>query len=272
MTGAVLSAGGLRKAYPLPRTGLRRRGEVVAVDDVGLRLCAGEAVGLVGTSGSGKTTLARLLARLVAPDAGRILLDGQDIAALSPGRFARLPARRAVQMVFQDATGSLNPRFRVFDLIADPLRVLAGARGPDLAAQVQAAAQAAGLTPEMMGRRPGQLSGGQKARVGIARALAVAPRVLILDEPTASLDAPMQAGILHLLDRLRRERGMALLFVSHDLHVVRLLCQRVLVMQAGRIVEQGPVAQVFGAPRHPCTRALLAALPSGLAGSATAAT
>ncbi|MCG7363070.1 ABC transporter ATP-binding protein [Roseomonas sp. ACRSG] len=259
----LLSLRGLRKAFPLRRPGLfRPRPRLLALDGLDLDIHPGEAVGLVGESGCGKSTLARLVNRLAEPDAGEVLLEGQPIQAIPPGAFAASPQRRAIQMVFQDPVGSLNPRFTAFDCIADPLRQLLPAEGAATRrARVEAAAARVGLPPALLPRYPHQLSGGEKARVGIARAMAVEPRLLVLDEPTAALDAPLQALVLRLLARLRREAGVALLFISHDLHLVRLLCDRVAVMHLGQVVEEGPTRQVLASPRHPYTAALLSALP-----------
>jgi oligopeptide/dipeptide ABC transporter ATP-binding protein len=239
-----------------------RRGAMLhAVDDVSLTIAPGEALGLVGESGCGKSTLVRLLARLLDPSEGRIVFDGEDLAAIAARGFARRPERAAIQMVFQDPTDSLNPRFSARDTIREPCLLLAGMDRAAADARVDEVAQQVGLPPELLSRFPHQLSGGQKARVGIARALAVRPRLLILDEPTAALDVSVQAVVLQLLDRLRRELGLATLFVSHDLNVVRLLTDRVAVMYLGKIVEMGPSAEVFRAPQHPYTRALVSAIP-----------
>ena len=232
-----------------------------AVDDVWLHIAPGESLGLVGESGCGKSTLVRLLARLLDASEGRIGFDGDDIGALPARRFARTPQRAAIQMVFQDPTDSLNPRFTARDTIAEPCRLLAGMDAAAAAARVDEVAAQVGLPAELLGRFPHQLSGGQKARVGIARALAARPRLLILDEPTAALDVSVQAVVLQLLDRLRRELQLATLFVSHDLNVVRLLTDRVAVMYLGKIVEMGPSAEVFRAPQHPYTQALVSAIP-----------
>jgi len=234
-----------------------------AVDRVSFSIAPGEAVGLVGESGCGKSTLVRMLTRVLDPSDGSIRFEEREIGYVPAARFTGTPDRAVVQMVFQDPTDSLNPRFTAFDLIADPLRRL---KGPwtraTLAARVEELARMVGLPVELLGRFPHQLSGGQKARVGIARALGPEPKLLILDEPTAALDVSVQAVVLRLLDDLRRRLGVSYLFVSHDLNVVRLLCDRVLVMYLGRIVESGPADAVFDRPAHPYTRALLAAIPS----------
>jgi oligopeptide/dipeptide ABC transporter ATP-binding protein len=218
-------------------------------------------VGLVGESGCGKSTLARLLARLHDPTDGRIVFDGADIGALPAARFARSPERARIQMVFQDPTDSLNPRFTAEEAIAEPLKLLASLGRGALRARVAELATQVGLPAELLARFPHQLSGGQKARVGIARALAVRPDLLILDEPTAALDVSVQAVVLQLLERLRRELGLSMIFVSHDLNVVRLLTERVAVMYLGEIVEVGPSDEVFRAPLHPYTRALISSIP-----------
>ena len=248
----------LHKRFPVAG----RRGALLhAVDDFTLTLGAGESVGLVGESGCGKSTLVRLLARLLDPTEGRIVFDGQDLAAIPAARFARRPERAAIQMVFQDPTDSLNPRFTARETIREPLTLRGAWRGAAADARVDEVALQVGLPLALLSRFPHQLSGGQKARVGIARALAVKPRLLILDEPTAALDVSVQAVVLQLLERLRTELGLSYLFVSHDLNVVRLLTDRVAVMYLGKLVEQGPSEQVFRAPRHPYTQALVSAIP-----------
>lgn len=259
----LLEVRGLSKRFALPRRSLfAPRDWLTAVDGVDFRVFPGEAVGLVGESGCGKSTLARLICRLIAPTSGQILLDGDDIGTIAPRRFSRMPHRRDIQMVFQDPSESLNPRFTVFDLIADPLRCLLPALSRTaLRARVVAAAAEVNLSVSHLGRLPHQLSLGQKARVGIARAIAVGPKLLVLDEPTSSLDVSVQGVVLQLLDRLRRERGITLFLVSHNLNVVRLLCERVLVMQQGRVVESGAAARIYTNPTHPYTQALLGACP-----------
>ncbi len=267
----ILEARGLRKLFPLPPArprglaGLFARGtprRLHAVDEVSFALERGGALGLVGDSGCGKSTLAQMLARLIEPTAGAVLLQGRDITAVPAAAFARSPDRRRIQMVFQDATDALNPHDSVFRAIADPARrLLPGLSAQALRALVHDTAARVHLPPGLLGRYPHQLSGGQRARVGIARAIVVSPEVLILDEPTSALDVSVQAVILKLLHRLRAETGMTYVFVSHDLNVVRMLCDRVLVMYLGRLVEEGPVDAVFRSPRHPYTAALIDAIP-----------
>ena len=255
---ALLDARALTKRFAV-RGG---RGRLHAVDDVSFSIGPGECVGLVGESGCGKSTLVRLITRLLDHDDGRILFDGHDVGAIPAARFAGTPHRARIQMVFQDPADSLNPRFTAFDTIAEPLRRL----GPRqtrarLTARVEEVAHLCGMPRDLLGRFPHQLSGGQQQRVGIARAIAVEPPLLVLDEPTSALDVSVQAVILHLLATLRERLGMSYLFVSHDLNIVRLLADRVLVMYLGQIVEQGPVETIFDRPRHPYTRALLSAAP-----------
>jgi oligopeptide/dipeptide ABC transporter ATP-binding protein len=256
----LLDARALSKRYPV---GGGKRGAMLhAVDAVDLVIAPGECVGLVGESGCGKSTLVRLLARLIDPTSGNIFLDGADTTAVSQARFVTMPDRARIQVVFQDPSESLNPSFRVFDSIADPLKRLLGVRDQaKLTAQVHRAAELVGLPRELIQRYPHQLSGGQRARVGIARAIVVEPSLLILDEPTSALDVSVQAIILRLLADLQARLGMSYLFVSHDLNVVRLLCSRIVVMYLGRVVEVAPTEELFTAPRHPYTRALIASIP-----------
>jgi len=232
-----------------------------AVDDVTFTIGKGETLGLVGESGCGKSTLVRLLTRLLDLTDGSIHLDGEEIGHLPAKGFGASKYRPRIQMVFQDAGDSLNPRFTAFTAIADPIRRLKPMPREALKARVEELAGMCGLPLELLGRFPHQLSGGQKARVGIARAIAVEPDLLILDEPTAALDVSVQVVILQLLEDLKQRLGMSYLFVSHDLNVVRLLCDRVMVMYLGRIVETGPAERVFRHPAHPYTKALLSAIP-----------
>ena len=233
-----------------------------AVDGIGFTVGHGENVALVGESGCGKSTTSSMVMRLLQQTAGSIVFDGVDIGAVPVGSFARHPARAKLQMVFQDPTDSLNPGFSAFRCISDPLYRLGGVKSGDEArSKVEELARMVGLPAELLDRFPHQLSGGQKARVGIARAVALRPKLVVLDEPTAALDVSVQALVLNLLVDLKAELGMSYLFVSHDLHVVRLLCDRVVVMRGGRIVEEGPTEQVMQAPAHAYTRELLAAVP-----------
>ncbi|MFL6797086.1 MAG: dipeptide ABC transporter ATP-binding protein [Xanthobacteraceae bacterium] len=233
-----------------------------AVDGVSFLVERGESVGLVGESGCGKSTTSSMVMRLIQQTDGVILFDGEDIGAIAPRSFATLPMRKRIQMVFQDATDSLNPRFTAARAIVDPiLRLGASAARTDLRGRCEALAQQVGLPLDLLDRFPHQLSGGQKARVGIARAIALNPDLVILDEPTAALDVSVQAVVLNLLQDLKQSLGMSYLFVSHDLNVVRLLCDRVIVMQSGQIVEEGRTEEVLVSPTAQYTRDLLAAIP-----------
>jgi peptide/nickel transport system ATP-binding protein len=233
-----------------------------AVDGISFTVGHGESVGLVGESGCGKSTTSMMVMRLLDQTSGRIMFDGDEIGAILPNAFARLPVRKSIQMVFQDPTDSLNPRFTAARAIADPIMQLGGIRGRDsLRARCEELAGLVGLPLSLLDRFPHQLSGGQKARVGIARAIALHPKLVILDEPTAALDVSVQAVVLNLLHDLKQSMGMSYLFVSHDLNVVRLLCDRVIVMRAGRIVEQGPSERVLGDPQDEYTKELLTAIP-----------
>jgi peptide/nickel transport system ATP-binding protein len=233
-----------------------------AVDGISFEIMRGQSVGLVGESGCGKSTTSMMAMRLLDPTSGSIILDGEDIGAIPARAFAKLPARKRIQMVFQDPTDSLNPRFTAARAIADPILRLGDVRGGDaLRARCEELAQLVGLPRHLLDRFPHQLSGGQKARVGIARAIALHPELVILDEPTAALDVSVQAIVLNLLDELKARLGMSYLFVSHDLHVVRLLCDHVIVMKSGRIVEEGPAEQVLEAPQDAYTRELISAIP-----------
>ncbi|MEM0979868.1 MAG: ABC transporter ATP-binding protein [Cyanobacteria bacterium P01_H01_bin.58] len=234
-----------------------------AVDHVSFNIQPGESVGLVGESGCGKSTLIRLITRLLDVTAGEIRFDDTILSTIAVRQFPKSTYRKGIQLVFQDPTDSLNPRFTAYDTITEPIKRLT-AVGDRLQLQARAAelAELVGLPQELLSRFPHQLSGGQKARVGIARAIALNPKLLVLDEPTSALDVSVQAVILHLLADLKERLGMSYLFVSHDLNVVRLLCDRILVMYLGKIIEVGSVDQVFSHPRHPYTEALISAIPS----------
>jgi oligopeptide/dipeptide ABC transporter ATP-binding protein len=267
----LLEVVSLEKRFPVGkapvREWLKRRGprpvsSLHAVDNVSFTIAPGESVGLVGESGCGKSTLVRLITRMLDASEGDIIFQGRNIGFIPARRFSASGLRPKIQMVFQDPADSLDPRQNAFAIIAEPLRRLTDLRhAATIANRVCEAAGQVGLPRELLSRLPHQLSGGQKARVGIARAIVLRPQLLVLDEPTAALDVSVQATILKLLDALRQQLAMSYLFVSHDLNVVRMVCDRVLVMYLGRIVEQGPAARLFEAPAHPYTRALLQAIP-----------
>jgi peptide/nickel transport system ATP-binding protein len=233
-----------------------------AVDGISFEIRKGESVGLVGESGCGKSTTSMMVMRLLDPTSGHITFGDDDIGAIPAKEFAVLPLRKRIQMVFQDPTDSLNPRFTAARAIADPIYRLGDIRGAAaVRARCEELARQVGLPLELLDRFPHQLSGGQKARVGIARAIALQPELVILDEPTAALDVSVQAGVLNLLQDLKQSMGMSYLFVSHDLNVVRLLCDRVIVMRSGKIVETGLTEDVLSSPQTNYTRELLAAIP-----------
>lgn len=245
----------------LTKTYQGKSGPVHAVKGISFSIKQGQCVGLVGESGCGKSTTSEILVRLMDPTGGEIVFDGLNIAAIPANDFAKDPRRADIQMVFQDATDSLNPRHTARQTIAEPLRRLGGLRKEKLTVRIEELASLVGLPLPLLDRFPHQLSGGQKARVGIARAVALEPKFLILDEPTAALDVSIQAIVLNLLADLRAKLGMSYLFVSHDLHVVRLLCDHVIVMKDGEIVEQGPTAEVMSNSKSDYTKTLLAAAP-----------
>ncbi|WP_406289249.1 ABC transporter ATP-binding protein [Embleya sp. NBC_00896] len=253
--GPLIEVSGLRKTY---RTGAT---PFVAVEDLSFSLPVGGALGLVGESGSGKTTTARMLVGMERPDAGRILVQGTPLAASVRGRAARLARAKAVQIVFQDPYLSLDGRLGIGAMLDGVLR-LHGMRDPAARAERIAELLAqVGLGPREAAARPRQLSGGQRQRAAIARALAVEPAVLVLDEAVSALDVSVQAQVLNLLSDIRRETGIGLIFISHDLAVVRYLCDEALVLHRGRTVEHRPVADLLTAPEHPYTRLLLSSIP-----------
>jgi peptide/nickel transport system ATP-binding protein len=254
--GVATSIKKLFGTTPIPESDVFR-----AVDGISFQIARGESVGLVGESGCGKSTTSMMLMRLIDKTSGTILFDGEDIGAIPAKNFATLPQRKRIQMVFQDPTDSLNPRFTAARAIADPLLRLSKIGRGELRSKCEELATQVGLPLEFLDRFPHQLSGGQKARVGIARAIALKPDLIVLDEPTAALDVSVQAVVLNLLQDLKNSLGMSYLFVSHDLNVVRLLCDRVIVMKTGQIVEQGPTDRVMDAPQADYTRDLLAAIP-----------
>ncbi len=258
----LLTVKNLVKHFPIRGSLLgRTTGLVQAVDGVDFEVAKGETLGIVGESGCGKSTTARLLIRLIEPDSGEVLFDGQALGAVDGG-ITLTELRRQVQMVFQDSFASLNPRLTIEDSIAFGPKVHgvpdgeARGRARDLLGKV-------GLDPNLFGRRyPHELSGGQRQRVNIARALALAPRLVLLDESVSALDKSVEAQVLNLLQDLKSEFGLTYVFISHDLNVVRYMADRVMVMYLGRVAEIGPVEELYDNPRHPYTRALLSAMPS----------
>ncbi|MCZ6735309.1 MAG: ATP-binding cassette domain-containing protein [Planctomycetota bacterium] len=232
---------------------------VKAVDDVSFHINEGETLGLVGESGCGKTTVGRTILRLIPATGGRVLYKGRNIFELSAKQMR--PLRRQMQIIFQDPVGSLNPRMRVGKIVGEPLQVHGLAQGNRLRAQVEDVLQRCGLWPAAADRYPHEFSGGQRQRIGIARALALNPKLIICDEPTSALDVSIQSQILNLLADLQDEFGLSYLFISHDMAVIHHLCDRIAVMLDGRIVEQGDRDQIINDPQHPYTRSLLAAVP-----------
>jgi oligopeptide/dipeptide ABC transporter ATP-binding protein len=252
----------LVKYFPVKAGGLISHtvGHVHAVDDASLVIERGKTLGLVGETGSGKSTLARCVAGLIPVTSGQVIIDGRDITKLSRG--AMRPLRREVQMIFQDPYSSLNPRRRVGAIIGEPFAIHRTATGSERKRMVQELMERVGLNPEHYNRFPAEFSGGQRQRIGVARALALRPKLIICDEPVSALDVSIQAQVLNLLADLQAEYGLSYLFIAHDLEVVRHVSDKVAVMYLGRIDEAAPKEELYSAPRHPYTVALLSAAPA----------
>lgn len=259
----LLRVEGLAKHFPVDAgwwaTSRGRRPVLKAVENVTLDVHRGMTLGVVGESGSGKSTLGRMMLRLIQPTAGRVLFEGRDLLRMNAAGLGQF--RRRVQIIFQDPYTSLNPRMRIGQIIREPLDIYREGSAADRQRRVSELLERVGLSPMHAGVYPSELSGGQRQRVGIAAALALSPELIVADEPVSSLDVSVQAQILNLLAELQQSFGLTLVFISHDLRVVRHLCDRVAVMYLGRILEEAPTKTLFSEPQHPYTRALLSAIP-----------
>ncbi|HET8604081.1 MAG TPA: dipeptide ABC transporter ATP-binding protein [Marmoricola sp.] len=257
----ILEVTNLRKYFPVKSSGLIRRtvGNVQAVDGISFAVPRGETLGLVGESGCGKSTTGRLVTRLYDPTAGTMKFEGRDISSLN--RRQMMPFRQEIQMIFQDPYSSLNPRHTVGTIIGTPMRVHKSVPKDKVLPRVRELLALVGLNPEHYNRYPNEFSGGQRQRIGIARALSLAPKLLVADEPVSALDVSIQAQVVNLLEDLQKDMGISFLFIAHDLAVIRHFCPEIAVMYLGKIVEIGDRDSVYGTPHHPYTQALLSAAP-----------
>jgi oligopeptide/dipeptide ABC transporter ATP-binding protein len=260
MSAPLLSVEGLKTWFPITGGVFSRTvGHVRAVDDVSFTIAPGEVVGLVGESGSGKTTTGRSILRLVNPTSGRVMFDGEDVTAATPERLREL--RKDMQIVFQDPYASLNPRLTVSEMIGQAIDIHALSTGAARQARIVDLLERVGLSSRHMGRYPHEFSGGQRQRIGIARALAVSPRFIVADEPVSALDVSIRAQVVNLLEDLKKDLGLTILFIAHDLGIVEHISDRVIVMYLGKIMEIAPANELYAHPRHPYTQALLSAVP-----------
>ena len=261
MTQPLLKLEGLKKHFPTTTGGAfsKVRGTVKAVDGIDLEIHAGQTIGLVGESGCGKTTAGRTILKLYEPTEGKIIFEGEDLAPLSPKKMK--PYRSQMQMIFQDPFASLNPRHTVGSLIAAPFEIQGITPEGGVVEEVQRLMKRVGLNPEHINRYPHEFSGGQRQRIGVARAIALKPKLIVADEPVSALDVSIQAQVVNLLEDLQQEFNMAYIFVAHDLSVVQHISDRVIVMYLGKVMEEADKADLFSHPRHPYTKALLSAVP-----------
>lgn len=262
MTSRILEASQISKSFPVSGDGPSRKlkRNLLALEGVSFYLNTGETLGIAGESGCGKSTLAKIATGLLKPDSGSISFHGEAVDGLSPESHARF--RRSVQMIFQDPFSSLNPRIRIGDAISEPILIHRIASGQDSRSLASELMEQVGISPDLYDRFPHEFSGGQRQRVGIARAIAASPSVILADEPVSSLDISIQAQIINLLQELKRKRGLSMAIISHDMGVLRHMCDRIAVMYLGRIVEEVPAKILFTGCRHPYTEALLSAIPS----------
>jgi oligopeptide/dipeptide ABC transporter ATP-binding protein len=261
MTQPLLKLEGLKKHFPTTSGGAfsKVRGTVKAVDGIDLEIYAGQTIGLVGESGCGKTTAGRTILKLYEPTEGKIIFEGEDLAPLSPRKMK--PYRSQMQMIFQDPFASLNPRQTVGSLIAAPFEIQGITPEGGVVEEVQRLMKRVGLNPEHINRYPHEFSGGQRQRIGVARAIALKPKLIVADEPVSALDVSIQAQVVNLLEDLQQEFNMAYIFVAHDLSVVQHISDRVIVMYLGKVMEEADKVDLFSHPRHPYTKALLSAVP-----------